>query len=88
MEAYEKMLETWMDLVTNLKDLPVEVLYPQAQEVFNTYVQCHISAPEGTRTQVGHMSVTGHQITGRLSAVAPDTTYNVTAARQRVPEPG
>lgn len=53
MEAYEKMLETWMDLVTNMKDLPVEVLYPQAQEVFNTYVQCHISAPEGTRTQVG-----------------------------------
>lgn len=53
MEAYEKMLDTWMDLVTNMKDLPVEVLFPQSQEVFNTYVQCHISAPEGTRIQNG-----------------------------------
>ncbi|XP_061176526.1 exportin-4-like [Saccostrea echinata] len=53
MEAYEKMLETWMDLVTNMKDLPMEVLYPQSQEVFNIYVQCHISAPEGTRIQNG-----------------------------------
>ena len=52
MEAYEKMLDTWMDLVTNMKDLPVEILYPQSREVFNTYVQCHISAPEGSRIQV------------------------------------
>lgn len=55
MEAYEKMLDTWMDLVTNMKDLPVEVLFPQSQEVFNTYVQCHISAPEGTRIQVTYL---------------------------------
>lgn len=62
MEAYEKMLDTWMDLVTNMKDLPVEVLFPQSQEVFNTYVQCHISAPEGTRIQVNHLNESGVKV--------------------------
>ena len=52
MEAYENMLESWMELVNKLKDVCVESLKPKAVEVFNTYIQCHISGPEGTRTQV------------------------------------
>jgi hypothetical protein len=52
MEAYESMLETWMELVNKMKDICLDSLKPRAVEVFNTYIQCHISAPEGTRTQV------------------------------------
>ncbi len=52
MEAYENMLESWMELVNKLKDVCVDSLKPKAIDVFNTYIQCHISGPEGTRTQV------------------------------------
>ena len=52
MEAYENMLESWMELVNKLKDACVDSLKPKAIEVFNSYIQCHISGPEGTRTQV------------------------------------
>lgn len=52
MEAYEYMLESWMELVNKMKDISVDSLKPKAIEVFNTYIQCHISGPEGTRTQV------------------------------------
>ena len=52
MEAYERMLETWMELVTGMKDVPMDGLKPKSVEVFNSYVQCHISPPEGSRTQV------------------------------------
>lgn len=52
MEAFEKLLETWMELIQLMKDMSLDGLRPRAVEVFNTYVQCHISAPEGTRTQV------------------------------------
>ncbi|VDI81588.1 Hypothetical predicted protein [Mytilus galloprovincialis] len=53
MEAYEYMLESWMELVNKMKDISVDSLKPKAIEVFNTYIQCHISGPEGTRTQDG-----------------------------------
>ncbi|XP_041355105.1 exportin-4-like [Gigantopelta aegis] len=50
MEGYEKMLETWMQLVPDLNQMPAGALKPHATEVFNSYVQCHISAPDGVRT--------------------------------------
>ncbi|XP_069125670.1 exportin-4-like isoform X1 [Argopecten irradians] len=53
MEAYEKMLETWMELITKMKDVSLDKLKPQTQQVFNSYIQCHISAPDGTRTREG-----------------------------------
>lgn len=53
MEAYEKMLETWMELLTTKKDnIPVEIIKTQAVHVFTSYVQCHISPPDGCRVQV------------------------------------
>ncbi|XP_052239002.1 exportin-4-like isoform X2 [Dreissena polymorpha] len=52
MEAYEKLLETWMELLTAKKDnLPNDVIQEQARHVFNSYVQCHISPPDGCRIQ-------------------------------------
>ncbi|OWF40176.1 Exportin-4 [Mizuhopecten yessoensis] len=57
MEAYEKMLETWMELISKMKDVSLDKLKPQTQQVFNSYIQCHISAPDGTRTQEGRDSV-------------------------------
>lgn len=53
MEAYEKMLETWMELITTKKDhVPVDLLKTHAVGVFDSYVQCHISPPDGCRMQV------------------------------------
>lgn len=77
MEAYEKMLDTWMDLVTNMKDLPVEVLFPQSQEVFNTYVQCHISAPEGTRIQVTYLNESGVKVARICYWMGLSTCYSL-----------
>ncbi|KAH3734502.1 hypothetical protein DPMN_040941 [Dreissena polymorpha] len=55
MEAYEKLLETWMELLTAKKDnLPNDVIQEQARHVFNSYVQCHISPPDGCRIQVSY----------------------------------
>ncbi|XP_060554653.1 exportin-4-like [Ruditapes philippinarum] len=52
MEAYEKLLETWMELLTTKKDnIPMEIIKSQAVHVFNSYVQCHISPPDGCRVQ-------------------------------------
>ncbi|KAL4233256.1 Exportin-4 [Mactra antiquata] len=52
MESYEKMLETWMELLTSKKDnIPMEVVKKHALNVFNSYVQCHISPPDGCRMQ-------------------------------------
>ncbi|WAR06992.1 XPO4-like protein [Mya arenaria] len=52
MEAYEKLLETWMELLTTKKDnVPMEPVQTHAQHVFNSYIQCHISPPDGCRVQ-------------------------------------
>ncbi|KAK3098488.1 hypothetical protein FSP39_019964 [Pinctada imbricata] len=51
LEAYERMLETWMELVGMMKDTSIEKLKPPSIEVFNSYVQCHISPPDGIRAQ-------------------------------------
>ncbi|KAK6169678.1 hypothetical protein SNE40_020678 [Patella caerulea] len=51
MEGYEKMLETWMQLISDVKSLPEGALKPQASQIFNSYLQCHISPPDGIRSQ-------------------------------------
>ena len=58
MEAYEKMLETWMELITTKKDnVPLDLLKTHAVGVFDSYVHCHISPPDGCRMQVSNLSV-------------------------------
>ncbi|XP_071113997.1 exportin-4-like [Haliotis cracherodii] len=60
MEAYEKMLDTWMQFATNVKSFPEGALKPHATEIFNSYVQCHISSPEGIRSQLMNGSASAH----------------------------
>ena len=52
MEAYEKMLDSWMTLLLyshECGDIPFK---PQAVDMFNSYLQCHLSVPDGIRNQV------------------------------------
>ena len=52
-EAYEKILESWMSFLQASKDgLPSGALAPHAVQLFDTYVHCHLSPPDGTRNQV------------------------------------
>lgn len=53
MEAYEKLLETWMELLMSKKEnIPMETVKKEALKVFSAYLQCHISPPDGCRLQV------------------------------------
>jgi len=55
MEAYERLLETWMELLVSKKDnVPMATVKREAVHVFNSYLQCHISPPDGCRVQVTH----------------------------------
>ena len=53
MESYEKLLESWMSLIQNVDSLPPGSLCVSATQVFNSYLQCHLAAPDGIRTRVG-----------------------------------
>ncbi|GAB1608778.1 exportin-4-like [Argonauta hians] len=52
MEAYERMLEAWMQIISNVRNFPRGFLRSQAVEVFNSYLQCHLTPPDGTRSQM------------------------------------
>ncbi len=53
-EAYEKMLDSWMSFLTESRDMREGALSQPATDIFNSYLQCHISSPDGTRNQVGN----------------------------------
>lgn len=44
MEAFTNMLEAWL---TILHDVPNNILHPYLTEIFNKYLQCHLSPPDG-----------------------------------------
>lgn len=44
MESFTNMLEAWL---TILHDIPNAVLHPYLTEIFNKYLQCHLSPPDG-----------------------------------------
>ena len=52
MEAYEKLLDSWMALITEEDKFPAGILAKYGRPVFDAYVQCHLSPPEGCRLQV------------------------------------
>ena len=52
MEAYEKTLDGWMTFLNDTQDLEEGALKQHAIEVVNTYLQCHLAPPDGTRRQV------------------------------------
>lgn len=43
-ESFTNMLEAWL---TILHDIPNTVLHPYLTEIFNKYLQCHLSPPDG-----------------------------------------
>ncbi|XP_048388180.1 exportin-4 isoform X3 [Stegostoma tigrinum] len=49
MEAYDKLLESWLTLVQDNKHFHKGFFTQHAVQVFNSYIQCHLAAPEGTR---------------------------------------
>ncbi len=53
LDAYEKMLDAWMTFLGDGAELLVEgALKHNAIEIFNGYLKCHLSPPDGTRSQV------------------------------------
>ncbi|XP_013883945.1 exportin-4 [Austrofundulus limnaeus] len=55
MEAYDKLLESWLTLVQDEEHFPRGCFIQPAIQVFNSYIQCHLAAPDGTR----NLSVNG-----------------------------
>uniref|UniRef100_A0A3B5MLB3 Exportin-4 n=1 Tax=Xiphophorus couchianus TaxID=32473 RepID=A0A3B5MLB3_9TELE len=55
MEAYDKLLESWLTLVQDEEHFPRGCFVQPAIQVFNSYIQCHLAAPDGTR----NLSVNG-----------------------------
>ncbi|KAJ8372294.1 hypothetical protein AAFF_G00290800 [Aldrovandia affinis] len=49
MEAYDKLLESWLTLLQDDKHFPRGCFVQPAVQVFNSYIQCHLEAPDGTR---------------------------------------
>ncbi|XP_056284832.1 exportin-4 [Pseudoliparis swirei] len=49
MEAYDKLLEAWLTLVQDEEHFPRGCFVQPAVQVFNSYIQCHLAAPDGTR---------------------------------------
>ncbi|XP_051567174.1 exportin-4 isoform X4 [Myxocyprinus asiaticus] len=49
MEAYDKLLESWLTLVQEDEHFPRGCFIQPAVQVFNSYIQCHLAAPDGTR---------------------------------------
>ena len=56
MEAYEKLLDTWLSLVEDTDSFPTALIQPQAAKVFSSYMMCHLSPPHGSRLQVSAAS--------------------------------
>ncbi|MEQ2157800.1 Exportin-4 [Goodea atripinnis] len=55
MEAYDRLLESWLTLVQDEEHFPRGCFVQPAIQVFNSYIQCHLAAPDGTR----NLSVNG-----------------------------
>ncbi|CAH1799119.1 unnamed protein product, partial [Owenia fusiformis] len=50
-EAYGKLLDSWMNFVTDVDNFAPEFWRTQSTEVFTSYLQSHLGPPDGTRNQ-------------------------------------
>ena len=48
-ESFEHMLTVWVSILHESQSFPPEFCRESAIEIFNTYVQCHLSPPDGIR---------------------------------------
>ncbi|KAK7494569.1 hypothetical protein BaRGS_00014222, partial [Batillaria attramentaria] len=51
-EAYEKLLDTWLSLVVESDGLPPALIKPHANQVFSSYMMCHLGPPYGNRSKM------------------------------------
>ncbi|KAL8573476.1 hypothetical protein ACOMHN_047747 [Nucella lapillus] len=51
MEAYEKLLDTWLTFVEERDCLPSPLIQPPAAKVFSAYMMCHLGPPHGNRAK-------------------------------------
>jgi hypothetical protein len=66
MEAYDKLLESWLTLVQDDKHFHKGFFTQHAVQVFNSYIQCHLAAPDGTRNLVSFLFLAGKARAGGL----------------------
>ena len=65
-EAYEKLLDSWIVLLTDDTSFPMETLKQHALQIFNAYLGCHLAPPDGMRNQVSAMQLYLGCKSGRL----------------------
>lgn len=58
-EAYEKLLDSWMNFLVSTCAIPQDTLQPRALQIFNSYLKCHLAPPHGTRDQGEDGAVAG-----------------------------
>ena len=51
-EAFGKLLEAWMMLLQEGDSFPSDLYHLSATQIFETYLQVHLAAPDGARGQV------------------------------------
>lgn len=52
MEAFDTMMDFWMEMLFSWTNLfPSQLVKQTSQQIFNVYLKCHLSPPEGTRGQ-------------------------------------
>ncbi|XP_059607910.1 exportin-4-like [Phlebotomus argentipes] len=51
-EGFTNLLEAWLTILHGKESLPNGVLTPYLMEIFNKYLQCHLSPPDGVRPLV------------------------------------
>ncbi|XP_043189717.1 exportin-4-like [Amphibalanus amphitrite] len=51
-EAFGKLLEAWMMLLQEGDSFPSDLYHMSATQIFETYLQVHLAAPDGARGQV------------------------------------
>lgn len=53
MEAFDHMLKAWMTILGDYQMFPEEFCQQSSVQIFNTYLKCHLSPPDGNRG-MGH----------------------------------
>ncbi|XP_021933085.1 exportin-4-like, partial [Zootermopsis nevadensis] len=51
MEAFDNMLEAWISVLLDSQVFPKDFCKQSFMQIFNTYLKCHLSPPDGTRGQ-------------------------------------
>ena len=83
MEAYDRLLESWLTLVQDDAHFHKGFFTQHAVQVFNSYVQCHLAAPDGTRNLVSPAGLGARRLRARGWPRAPSAEQKPQQARFR-----